>query len=872
MLHNFPSQSVFKIIGLWTVFTFCSVLTWGQSGYFFPNSGSFDPKIPTPEQFLGYPVGSHFTRHDQIVAYFRELARLSDRVHFQVIGKTYEERLQVVATITAPENYARLEAIRQEHLKLVDPAQGIGAVNQPVVVFLGYSVHGNETSSGEASMLTGYYLAANQSEETQRWLKEAVVFIDPALNPDGRDRAANWHNSYKSFPNTTDPIDKEHVEIWPNGRTNHYLSNLNRDWLSATQVESQNRLAFFHQWYPNVHIDFHEMGANSSYYFEPTPKRTQSPIVPQSSYDFNVTLARYYVESLDKIGSLYFTKEQYDNISPIYGGTYPDFFGGAGFTFEQASSRGFAQESENGILTFPFTIRNHTQMGIATVRGAVMEKPGLFKLQKEFFQSALAQARSLPTKAYVFGDARDQTLTNQFLELLLRHRLQVYQLGADATVNNKKFEKGKTYVVPAEQPYFRIVHSIFEETPPLKDSVYYDNTSWSLIHASGLQFAKLSDPSKIVRGEIVTKLPESKGEVAGGRSSLAYLLPWTEYNASRALFHLLEQGVLVKSAFKPFTAPSSAGKMEFGYGSLVIPVARQTISADSLFKVVQAAANLAEVKFYATPTGYNLEGIDLGSSNVHQIRKPSIAMIVGAGTNFEEVGQVWFLLNQHLHAPISKIDIDVFPRANLNRYNTLVMVSGNYSRLDKSVVARIKSWVAEGGTLILFKNAAEWAIRQELIKERVATDSLETKGPTERIDYVKQEETESARRINGGLFTADIDITNPIAFGLSDRKVVFTKNSQTILLPSRNKYSTVSRYTPAPYISGYVAAVNIKRIANTAAILVSQEGAGKIISFADDPTYRSYWQGTDRLFLNAIFFGNQIQVVPQTFSEESDNH
>ncbi len=871
MLRTLPFQLHQKICGLLTVFTFLATISWAQNSYFFSSAGNFDPKIPSPEQFLGYPVGSHFTRHDQIVAYLRELARVSDRVHFQVIGKTYEERPQVVATITAPENYARLESIRQEHLKLVDPAQGMGAANQPVIVYLGYSVHGNETSSGEAALLTAYYLTASQSEETQRWLRESVIFVDPSLNPDGRDRAANWHNSYKSFPNTTDPLDKEHVEIWPNGRTNHYLSNLNRDWLSATQVESQNRLEFFHQWYPNVHIDFHEMGANSTYYFEPTPKRTQSPIVPQSSYDFNVTLARYYVETLDKIGSLYFTKEQYDNISPIYGGTYPDFFGGAGFTFEEASSRGFAQESENGVLTFPFTIRNHTQMGIATVRGAVLEKSGLFKLQKEFFQSALTQARAHAAKGYLFGDSRDQSLTNKFLQLLLRHRIQVYQLGTDASLNGKKYEKGKTYLVPSEQPYFRIVHSLFEETPPLKDSVYYDNTSWSLIHAAGLQYARLTDLSKVTRGEAVTKLPVVVGEVAGGRSSLAYLLPWTEYNASRALYHLLDNGVLVKSAFKPFTSPTAAGKMEFGYGTLVIPVARQTISADSLYKVVQAAAKLAEVKFYATPTGYNLEGIDLGSSNVHTIRKPTVAMIVGAGTNFEEVGQVWFLLNQHLHAPISKIDIEVFSRANLNRYNTLLLVSGNYSRLDKSVVARIKTWVGEGGTLILFKNAAEWAIRQELIQERVASDSVGSKGPTERVDYVKQEETESARRINGGLFTADIDISNPIAFGLTDRKVVFTKNSQTILLPSRNKYATVSRYSPTPYISGYVAAANIKRIANTAAILVDQEGGGKIISFADDPTYRSYWQGTDRLFLNAIFFGNQIQVAPQAFFEEEEH-
>ena len=836
----------------------CSLgLVQAQSAYFFPGETQFDPKIPTPEQFLGYPIGSHYTRHDLIVGYFQELARLSDRVHVQTIGKTYEERPQIIATFTSPANYARLEAIRQEHVKLADPGLPMGPPNQPVIVLLGYSVHGNETSSGEAALMTAYYLAASTSAETQKWLSESVVFIDPSLNPDGRDRAANWHNSYKSFPPSADPIDKEHNEVWPNGRSNHYLANLNRDWLSATQIESKNRLAFFHQWYPNVQIDFHEMGSNSAYYFEPTPKRTESPIIPQASYDFNRTLARYHIDALDKIGSLYFTKEQFDNLSPIYGSTYPDFYGAVGVTFEQGSSRGLVQETENGLLTFAFTIRNHVQTGLATVRGAVAEKAGLFKLQKEFFQSALTQARANPAKAYVFGDHRDQTLTQRFLELLLRHKIRVYALNAPYAQAGKRFEPGKAFVVPAEQPFFRIVHSIFEETPPLKDSVYYDNTSWSLIHASGLQYADVADAGKLPRGQEITQLPNLPGGIDGGKAGVAYLLPWTEYNAPRALYYLLDRGVLVKTAHKPFTAATPAGPKPFGYGSLVIPVGRQTIDGDALHQLVEAAGALANVRFQAVSTGFSVEGIDLGSNNIRTVRKPSIGIVVGTGTNYEEVGQVWFLINQHLNAPVSKIDIDQFARADFSRYNTLIFASGTYNRLDNAAVARLKTWVSEGGTLILFKNAAEWAIRQNLIRERTLSDSASQKTPVERIDYEKQTDTEASRRINGGIFSADIDITHPVAFGITDRRVVFTKNSTAILLPSANKYATVAKYTDTPYLSGYVSEANIKKIAGTAAILVSAEGAGRIISFADDPSYRSYWHGTDRLLLNAVFFGNQ---------------
>lgn len=860
----------FKHSFTFLIFTLAWLVTSAQNDYYFGKPESFDPKIPTPEQFLGYPIGSHYTRHDQLIAYLKELSRLSDKVHYQVIGKTYELRDQVIVTITAPENYARLDAIRQEHANQVDPARPALPAEAPVVVLLGYSVHGNETSSGEAALLTAYYLTASTGSTTQQWLKEAVVFIDPSLNPDGRDRAANWHNSYKSFPNTADPADKEHIEGWPNGRSNHYLANLNRDWLSATQVESQNRLAFFHQWYPNVHIDFHEMGGNSTYYFEPSPRRTQSPIIPQSSYDFNNTLAKYHATALDKIGSLYFTKEQFDNLSPIYGSTYPDFFGAVGITFEQGSSRGLEQETETGVLSFSFTIRNHVTTGLATVKAAVAEKKGLFTLQKEFFKSAVEQGRAYPAKAFVFGDSRDQSLTRSFLALLLQHRLKVYELGNDLTQEGKRFEKGKAYLVPSDQPNFRIVHSIFEETARLNDSLYYDNTSWSLIHAYGLQYARLT-AAPATRGAQVTALSAAKGPLVGGLAGYAYLIPWSEYNASRALYYLLNKGVVVKAAYKPVTIATTAGVKEFGYGSLVIPVAAQRIGPDSLYALVQQAADKAAIEVYGTATGFSTEGIDLGSNNVKAVQAPKVAVIAGAGTNYEEVGQVWFLLNQHLELPVTKLDVASVGRTDLHRYNTIVLVSGNYSGLDKSAVARLKNWVEEGGNLLAFKNAAEWAIQQEIIKEKLFIDSSAIKGSNERIDYVLQDVTEGARRINGGVFAGDIDISNPIAFGLTSRRIFFTKNSQTILQPSRNKYATIAKYAPESYVGGYVSKKNIARINNTAAILVSQAGSGKVVSFADDPTYRSYWHGTDRLLLNALFFTSGIQLgFGFGFSEEHE--
>lgn len=858
--------------------------SYAQNSYFFPKATALDSKIPTPEQFLGYPIGSYFTRIDQVNAYFKELARVSDRVHVQTIGKTYEQREQIIVTITAPSNYNKLEQIRQEHLSQIDPAKPVLGSNAPVVIHLGYGVHGNETSSTEVSLLTGYYLAASQDAETLKWLNESVIFIDPALNPDGRDRAANWHNAYHSFPAVGDPIDKEHVEGWPAGRTNHYFTDLNRDWLNLVQVESRNRIEFFHKWYPNVQIDFHEQGTNATYYFEPTPKRHESPIIPQFLYEYQTILAKYHAKALDDIGSFYFTKENYDNLSPIYGSTYPKFFGSVAATFEQASSRGVQQESSNGLVTFAFTIRNHLATSFSTIRGAVAEKAGLFKVQKDFFKYALDQGQKNPAKSYVFGDSKDINLTQKFLGLLLQHRIKVYELNDNYSQDGKTFEKGKAYVVPSAQPNFLLVHSLFEENI-LKDSIYYDNTGWSVIHAYGLKYAKAAAP--VAKAAEVSSLNLAKGEVEGGRSGYAYLLNYNDYNASRALYKLLTKNVLVKTAFKPFTVSTPNGKRAFGSGSLVIPVAGQTISPDSLYKAVQEVAANTHINVLAVNGGFSAEGIDLGSSNIKAIRKPEVALAFGQGVTASEAGQVWFLLNQQLDLPVTKIDLSSFVRASLKKYNVLVLPAGNYTAWDNATVEKLKSWVNDGGTLITFQTGTAWAVHNGLVKEKLVEADFANRGgrgdtpppapekagdkaagadaanaakkeKQARLDYARQEDVEGSRRINGAIFQADLDITHPIAFGVTSRKLFINKNGPTILVPSTNKYTTVAQYTGNPFINGYSSKTNVNRVANSAAIIATASGNGEVVLFADDPTYRGYWLGTNRLFLNAIFFANLL--------------
>jgi hypothetical protein len=893
---------------LFGLLLFSVQITSAQSNYYFPKAQALDSKIPTPEQFLGYPIGSFYTRHDQVVAYLRELARVSNRIHVQSIGHTYENREQIIVTVTSPENLGRLDQIRQEHLNQIDPAKPVISNNAPVIIDLGYGVHGNETSSTEVSLLVAYYLAASNDPETLKWLQESVIFIDPSLNPDGRDRAANWHNAFHSNPPVADPTDKEHQEGWPQGRTNHYYTDLNRDWLNLVQVESRNRVEFFHQWYPNVQIDFHEQGTSATYYFEPTPKSHYSPIIPQFLYDEGIVLAKYNAQALDDIGSLYFTKEGYDNLSPIYGSTYPKFYGAVAATYEQASSRGIVQESANGIpLTFAFSIRNHLTTSFSTIRASVAEKAGLFKIQKDFFKYALEQGQKSATKAYVFGDAKDVNLTQKFLGLLLQHRIKVYQLSDNVSQDGKAFQKGKAYVVPSDQPNYLIVHSIFEENA-LTDSIYYDNTGWSIIHAYGLKYARLAAPT--VKGVLVNSVELPQGTVEGGKSNLAYLLNYTDYNASRALYHLLTKQILVRAAFKPFTAATAAGKRSYGSGSLVIPVVGQTVSPDSLYKALQEVAADTHLSFAAVNTGYSLEGIDLGSSNIRAIKKPEVALAFGQGVTSSEAGQVWFLLNQQLDLPVAKIDPASFQRADLSRYTVLVLPGGVYTAWDKATVDKIKDWVNNGGTLITFQTASAWAIEHGIANEKivpatfggrdgnvqpqtanaVANATAPAEQPTQtgarragapatkpaaadsthqvpgvgrrrsetggRLDFARQEEVEGAKRINGAIFQADLDITNPIAFGVTTRKLFINKNGATILQPSVNRYTTVAQYNAKPFVNGYAPRESVNSVANSAAIILSSSGRGKVVLFADDPTYRGYWLGTSRLFINSLFFAN----------------
>jgi len=835
-----------------------SGISFAQNAYFFPSGVTFDPAIPTPEQFLGYPVGDWHTRHDRIVSYFQELAKVSPKAHFQIIGYTNERRPQVVLTITSPENYARIEEIRKEHLKLADPSQSVTISSMPVIITHGYNVHGNEPSSSEAAMLTAYYLIAGQGEFIERTLKEAVIHVDPNYNPDGRDRHSNWANMHKGFPPVSDPMDREHNEVWPGGRFNHYWFDLNRDWLPLAHVESRNRIEFFHQWLPNVCTDYHEMGTNATNFFEPTkPIGSENPVVPRANYELlNPLFGKYFAKALDEIGSLYFSKENFDNSYPGYGSTYPDIHGGLGLVFEQASSRGHVQKSSTKEVTFAFTIRNHVRTSLATVKAGVENRELLLKHQQDYFKSALDEGKKSTIKAYVFGDSKDQSRTKAFAELLLKHRIETYPLGADLTVGANKYEKGKAYVVTTDQTQYRMVRSMFEKVTTFYDSVFYDASSWTMALAYGLPHDALNATVKFSKGARIGVRDVVLNPAPVTKSSYAYLIDWTEYNASRALYYLLSRDVFVKAAFKPFTAEGNGARKSFGYGTLVISVADQNISSDDLFALVKEASLTAGVDVFSVNTGFSLQGVDLGSNNVRTVQTPKVAMLIGDGVAATDAGAIWYLLDSKLNMPITKVNTSQFGQLKMTDYNTLILAAGNYGILGETGVTKIKSWVQQGGTLILMKTAVSWAINSKLIDEQLKKE--EEKKESVRMDYVTAADYQGSRSIGGSIYMGNLDITHPLGFGYTSRELPVYRNTVVFIEPGKSPFNTVIKYTAKPLLSGYIHPSNLEKIKNSVSLQISNLGQGRAILFVDDPAFRGYWNGTNKLFFNALFFGSSI--------------
>ena len=458
-------------IRIFFILLFVSTGIYGQNekydlDYYFSEFETPNSNIPTPKEIIGHEVGEWHVTHDKLVQYMYALADASKRITIEDRGKTFEDRPILLLTITSEENHMNINNIIDSHKKITDHRQNIKIEGQPIVVYQGFSIHGNEASGSNASLLLAYYLAASNSEFVKELLDSSVILLDPSMNPDGLQRFAYWANINKNINLTSDPNDREYNEIWPGGRTNHYWFDLNRDWLPGQLPESQARIKTFNKWMPNILTDHHEMGTNATFFFQPgIPSRTH-PLTPKLNQKLTKEIAKFHVESLDKIGSLYYSEESFDDFYYGKGSTFPDINGSIGILFEQASSRGHIQDSDNGILRFPFTIKNQLTTGLSTLKAAANLRLDILDYQKSFYREAAKEAGKFKQEAIIFGNTKDRYRTNKLAEILRRHEIEIYDLDNDVKHKNKTYKKGYAYVVPKNQKKHSLTEKYKEKRRP----------------------------------------------------------------------------------------------------------------------------------------------------------------------------------------------------------------------------------------------------------------------------------------------------------------------------------------------------------------------------------------------------------------------
>ncbi len=819
--------------------------------YYFPELEDVDPAVPTPEEVIGYLPGELHWQPEHIAHYMRVLAETSPRVKIEEYAHSHEQRPLQMLTISAPANLARTDALLDERAAVRQGEQA-----KTLVVWLGYGVHGNEASASNAAVLVAYYLAASRDPFVTDLLANSIVLLDPVYNPDGLARFTQWVNSFHTPPANADPQHYEHREAWPGGRTNHFWFDLNRDWLPAQHPESQGRLTLFHRWLPHVLTDVHEMGGHSTYFFQPGIASRNNPLTPARNYEFTRDLAEHHSHALDEIGSLYYTGESFDDFYIGKGSTYPDVNGSVGILFEQGSARGHARETDNGVITFPFAIRNQITTSLSTLRGAQAKRDELIRYQADFFNSARAEARSFAAAAVVFGQEGDRGRLRHMLELLLRHKIEVRPLQRDASIGGRSFKAGAAYAVNYNQPQHRLVRSLFERRTQFQDSLFYDVSAWTIPLAFGVPAVDISggQAAGLSLGANIDSLPAVEpGDFEAG--AFAYAFSWKEFYSARVLTELLQADVHVRFASGSINAAAEGGNVTLSGPHVIVPVAAQEDKRAQIERILADAAQREGIAMASIGGGLSGAGPDLGSPSLHTVKLPRIGLLVGDGIYGPSAGAVWHLLEHRIGLQVSLLDIRDLNRLDLQRYTDLILTAGWYSSVDSTDIEALQRWIHGGGQLTAMEEGVAWLANNHVVniklRDKTARDST-------RRAYGNIFADRGAQNVGGVIVSASVDQSHPLAFGINSDSIAFMRTTDAFIELPSNRYAVPFVYSQKPVLSGYLSAENQKLLAGSAAVLAQGVGRGRVIMLADHPAFRAKWFGASRILFNALFFGDMI--------------
>lgn len=803
--------------------------------------------VKSPSQFLGYEIGTQFTRHSDVVDYFNHVAENSALVSYHHYGKTNERRPLTYAVVTSENNQRNIEAIRLNNLKQIGLAEGT-ANPDVAIVWLSYNVHGNEASSTEAAMQTLYELITKK----QSWLENTVVIIDPNLNPDGRDRYVNWYNQVKSTPYDSRQMAAEHNEPWPGGRPNHYLFDLNRDWAWATQVETQQRLKIYNQWMPHIHVDFHEQGINEPYYFAPAAEPFHE-IISDWQRDFQTQIGKNHAKYFDAEGWLFFTRERFDLLYPSYGDTYPTYMGAIGMTYEQAGHgrAGLGIDTDEGYeLTLVDRVAHHTVAGLSTVEISSKNANKLNTEFQKYFQS------NLKYKSFVLQGEQDKI--NALTKLLDVHEIK-YGFANGGKVTGFHYGSNKSgsmdmknaLVVSTNQPKGRMVQALFEPEAKLSTPLTYDITAWSLPYAYGLD---------AVASTVLISSSAAVAPLAGlntpNTNAAGYIAKWNSMEDAKFLAALLQANIKVRFTEKPF----AIGGNQFERGSLIITKSDNRNNPDFHNTLVEIANNYKR-QLYASPTSFSDSGTDFGSPDVKMIHNQRIGLLRGKGVSSLNFGAIWHFFEKELHYPITVLDTDYFKQVDFSGFDVLVVPSGfYYSLLDENTMNKLKEWVQKGGKIIAF----EYALRAFADKDGFGLKSNKSEDSENEnqnlISYAEREEASVKDFITGSIFKIAMDNTHPMAFGYGKTYHTLKANTASYAF-LENGYNIGYIQGTAESVSGFVGSAALKQQSNSLIFGEQRLGRGSMVYFVDDLLFRSFWHNGKLFFVNSLFFVNNSVPV-----------
>ena len=811
---------------------------------------SADAQVKSPDAFLGYPLGSRFTPHHQIVAYFKYLAGINKNIQLISYGKTYEHRELIAAVISSKENMANLEQIRKTNISLSKAEKGISVNNQPAILWLSYNVHGNEASSSEASMKTLYTFAESSDQNVKDWLKNTVVIIDPCLNPDGRERYVNFFNSVKRDIPDADPDAREHNEPWPRGRINHYYFDLNRDWAWQSQVETQQRMALYHQWMPEVHVDYHEQSYNDPYYFAPAAEPVHEDITPFQR-EFQITAGKNNSKYFDQNGWQYFTKERFDLLYPSYGDTYALYNGAIGMTYEQGGiNAGLAVVTASGdTLTLKDRIDHHFTTGMATLETVSAHSVKLVTEFKHYFEQSILSPPGI-YKTYIVK-ADNLSRLRKLADLLSRNHID-YAFGGDKSLNGFSFESRKNVgfkmgrndlVLNLKQPAAVLANVLFEPNTMVSDSNTYDITAWALPYAYGLTAYGVKESFSGAFSYI-----EDKQDIpAAVANPYAWVLPWNGLEDAKVLIALQQAKIKVRIAEQGFTV----GGKTYPAGTLLIYRAENEKLNKGVSARIAAIARDLNKSFTTIASGYVEKGKDFGSSIYPLLVTPKVAVVAGADVSAQSLGEVWHFFEQELNYPLTLLSEQKLKNLELSSINVLILPDGSYMR---NHIEKLEDWIALGGKVIVMGDAigSVEGIKPFEIKKKEFPAMLEKENLART--YASKDKDNVDDAIPGAIFKVNLDKSHPLSLSLGD--YYYTLKTDDKIYEPLKKGWNVGLVKPFSIVSGVAGTNVLKKLDNGLLFGVQSAGKGNILYFSDDILFRSFWESGKQLFINGLFLVN----------------